>query len=197
METDGKNPVQLTKSDNGMNLRPQILKDGRTIVFERGSEERNKSKLIKISIDGDEGEILFPESPMNDAFPNLSKDGKYLAFTSQSFNRQNLEFKNLFKLSGVKENNIGKIEKEIDMDLGWNYRWSPDNKAITFLGQQGVPNLFNAPLSTPGSSPKQLTNFNSGVILNFDWSRDGKRLIIVRGIINSDLILIKDNAKTT
>ena len=39
---------------------------------------------------------------------------------------------------------------------------------------------------------KPLTDSNSGNIANLLWLRDGKIFFILRGVINSDLVLIKD-----
>ena len=66
-----------------------------------------------------------------------------------------------------------------------------DNKTLAYINFQGVQNLFS--YSMDATKPKQLTNFNTGNILNFNLSNDGKRVFIVRGIVNSDLILIKDS----
>jgi Tol biopolymer transport system component len=32
-----------------------------------------------------------------------------------------------------------------------------------------------------GGAPKPITNFDSGQIFDFDWSRDGKQLALTRG----------------
>jgi hypothetical protein len=37
-----------------------------------------------------------------------------------------------------------------------------------------------------------MTNFADGSIFNFAWSRDGKQLFLVRGAINSDVVLISN-----
>jgi hypothetical protein len=38
-----------------------------------------------------------------------------------------------------------------------------------------------------------MTEFNSGKIMSMNWSADGRKLYIVRGIFNSDLILIRES----
>jgi Tol biopolymer transport system component len=77
--------------------------------------------------------------------------------------------------------------------MGKNFAWSPDGKSLAFINSEGMPNLWNYPLDE--SKPKPLTDFNSSKIVDFSWSSDGKKLFIVRGITNSDLVLIKDNGK--
>jgi len=37
-----------------------------------------------------------------------------------------------------------------------------------------------------------LTNFKTDRIFSFDWSRDGKQLIVARGKLTSDVVLISN-----
>ena len=46
-----------------------------------------------------------------------------------------------------------------------------------------------------GSPGKQLTDFKSGLIRDFDWSFDGKQLAVVRGQRDSDVVLIRNSEK--
>jgi Tol biopolymer transport system component len=68
-------------------------------------------------------------------------------------------------------------------------RWSADGRALTYIDNRGgVSNIWSQPLD--GGPPKQLTGFKSDRILYFDWSRDGKQLACVRGLMTSDVILM-------
>ena len=46
-----------------------------------------------------------------------------------------------------------------------------------------------------GSPGKQLTDFKSEFIRDFDYSSDGKQLAIIRGHQESDVVLIRDSEK--
>ena len=71
------------------------------------------------------------------------------------------------------------------------YRWSPDGQAFVFRKTaQAVSDLWRQPLS--GAAPQQLTNFQSGTIWNFTYSRDRKRIFVSRGTTFVDAVLIKD-----
>jgi TolB protein len=189
-DIDGKNAVQLTRQNSIGDFRPHVLPDNKTVVFERRLDNIMKAKLMKVSIDGGEEQPLFADSQTSDAFPDVSADGRRLAFTTQIFDTKNLTFQSILKIAEVKENGIQPPKETKVENISWNYRWTKDGKTLTYMGNEGVPNIFD--LAVDSGKSKQLTNFNSGIILNFDWSNDGKRLFIVRGIINSDLILIKD-----
>ncbi|MEJ7578632.1 MAG: hypothetical protein WKF74_16670 [Pyrinomonadaceae bacterium] len=70
-------------------------------------------------------------------------------------------------------------------------RWSPGADALAYLdAQQGVSNVWFQPMD--GGRPKRLTNFRTGQIFAYDWSRDGKQLACARGTETRDVILIKD-----
>ncbi|MDQ3908344.1 MAG: hypothetical protein M3268_08355, partial [Acidobacteriota bacterium] len=56
----------------------------------------------------------------------------------------------------------------------------------------GVTNVWRQPVE--GGKPVQLTDFKSGLIFAFDWSRDGKQLLLARGAVTRDAVLIS-NAK--
>ena len=58
------------------------------------------------------------------------------------------------------------------------------------LTRNGVSNIWRQNLA--GGTPKQITNFESGQIFDFDWSRDGKQLALTRGSESSDVILISN-----
>ncbi len=67
--------------------------------------------------------------------------------------------------------------------------WSPDGKGLEhILTQNGSSNIWEQPLD--GSRPRQLTTFGSGRIFDFNWSRDGKRLLLARCEVSSDVVLL-------
>jgi Tol biopolymer transport system component len=70
-------------------------------------------------------------------------------------------------------------------------RWAPEGEAVEYaLTKNGVSNIWQQKLS--GGSPKHIRNFESGLISDFEWSRDGKQLALTRGSESSDVILISN-----
>jgi Tol biopolymer transport system component len=69
--------------------------------------------------------------------------------------------------------------------------WCHDGRGLQYLlTRDGVTNLWEQPLA--GEEPKQLTKFTSGLICDFNWSSDRKRLLLARGDANSDVILLSN-----
>jgi Tol biopolymer transport system component len=69
--------------------------------------------------------------------------------------------------------------------------WSPDGKALIYLETSaGVSNLMRQPLT--GGPPSPLTTFTSDQIFGFAVSSDQKQAVLLRGRVNSDVVLVSD-----
>ena len=176
-DRDGNNPVQLTKEPaDGATISP----DGKWIVYMRLA---NSVTLWKIPIEGGEPVRLTTQTAFS---PEWSPDGKQLACWYQQ------EANGSYKLTIISPDN-GAVVKLFDTDLNSpsRPRWTADGRAlIVAVIRNGVGNLWEQP--TDGSSPKQITNFSSERIYDFDISRDRKQVVLSRGTSSSDVVLITD-----
>src|SRR5262249_11830511 len=69
--------------------------------------------------------------------------------------------------------------------------WTADGQALTYVDSlNGYSNIWSQPLD--GSPPKRLTDFKGDQTLSFDWSPDGKRLALLRGVVVSHIVSISD-----
>jgi Tol biopolymer transport system component len=70
-------------------------------------------------------------------------------------------------------------------------QWSRDGKSLQYLlTRNGATNIWEQHLKE--NNPRQATHFNSGNIFDFSWSVDGKHLLLTRGEISSDVVLIRN-----
>ena len=70
---------------------------------------------------------------------------------------------------------------------------TPDGTAVAYpIRENGVDNVWVQPLN--GSNGKRITAFDSEQILNFRWSPDGRKLCVLRGHTDSDVVLIRDSS---
>ena len=70
-------------------------------------------------------------------------------------------------------------------------RWSPNQRGVQYvLMRNGADNIWEQPLG--GGTPHQITNFTSGRIFSFSWTRDGKQLLLAKGELKSDVVLISN-----
>jgi eukaryotic-like serine/threonine-protein kinase len=79
----------------------------------------------------------------------------------------------------------------VELNTG-GVRFTRDGKALIYaVSEKDVHNLWLQPLD--GSPGRQLTNFTSGGIFDFDWSADGKWLAVLRKQTSSDVVVLREN----
>ncbi|HSK73204.1 MAG TPA: LpqB family beta-propeller domain-containing protein [Pyrinomonadaceae bacterium] len=193
MNTDGSNPAQLTNFQEGPDIHVEITPDSKTVLFARLQSDGGRSNLMKVPIEGGEAEPLLAETETSNQFPRLSPDGKQLAFLSYHYDAKTSEFHTSAKLVGFEDGKVAEKQEKSEINISPHFDWSPDGKSLVYVNRAGVDNLWS--ISVDDRKEKPVTEFNSGIIINFAWSPDSKKLFILRGIFNSDLILIKDNSK--
>ncbi len=196
MNADKTNLVQLTAVSNAMDNQIQIANDGKTVIFIRQKSDGSKASLMKVSIVGGEAQPMFPESGLSEIAPKISPDGKRLAYHTLRYDSQTSDYGRSVKVVGLDGEKVDDSVEPIEINAALEFKWSPDGKSLTYVDRNGIDNLWN--ISLADKKEKPLTNFNSGSITNFMWSLDGKKIFILRGLVNSDLVLIKDsNSKSS
>ena len=179
MDIDGSNQRQLTSGQE--DYWPQVTPDGRWIVF--ASWRSGKQALWKMPIDGGE------PTQLTDKFtywPVISPDGKLIAcgYDEQPGAPPRIA---LISIDG------GDFVKTFDIPVtaAGPFRWSGDGKAVLYRNTRNViTNIWAQPID--GTAPKQLTDNKSDQIFDFDLSRDGKQLVLSRGTVTSDVVLISN-----
>lgn len=191
MDSDGKNPVKLSEEiSEASDFNPVITSDGKTVIFNRSYiGDNHPSVVLRVSVEGGPVVTVCSDAQHSNFGAQISGDGKHLAYTSYDIGA--IERKIL--IASFDGSVAGAIEKSFGSNLVNTVKWSPDGESLTYLSGEGIPNLWKLPLG--GSGPVPLTNFTSGNIFNYSWSSDGKNLLIVRGIVNNNLVLIQDAAR--
>ncbi len=177
MKIDGSEQLQLTHG--GMDRFPEVTPDGKWVFY--GSAISGRFSVCKISVSGGTPTRI-NDGIWTDATP--SPNGKLLAITS--FEEKTGWGESVVPLEGGKPVKVAHLN-------GTRLQWTPDSKSIVYIDvKNGISNLWSQPLK--GGLPRQITNFTSGLIFDFAISRDGKQLILARGSVDSDVIMI-NNAK--
>jgi len=183
MDIDGGNPIQLTHGTG--EDRPACSPDGRWVVYTRletkGSE---RPTLWKVSIDGGAPVQLTDEWTNS---PSVSPDGKLIACTYAEAG--NWEGKlALFPFEGGRP---VKIFSRLPASV-WYVAWTPDGRGLVYPENpdDDASTLWVQPLD--GGPPRRLARFENDQIFGFDWSRDGAQLACVRGLLATNIVLIKD-----
>jgi eukaryotic-like serine/threonine-protein kinase len=70
-------------------------------------------------------------------------------------------------------------------------QFTPDGKAIAYMLTRNLAtNIWKQPLA--GGAPVQITQFPSGRIFAFAWSKDGKQLALLRGQRKTDVVMMSN-----
>jgi Tol biopolymer transport system component len=144
----------------------------------------DQPQLWKVSTSGGEPVQLSDNATiLNSTWPSVSPDGKLIAFRSMDIQKRSASVV-VIPFEGGPSIHI--------LQLGFTpVRWSPDSRSLTYVqGQGNVDNLWSQPVD--GGPPRQITHFDALQIFNFDWSADGKRLALARGLVNTDVIELQD-----
>lgn len=190
---NGANPVQLSDDVDSEDFGPQISADSKTVIFTRATKDGGRSALMSVPLDGGETKPLLPEGTPIQVASRLSFDGRKIAYITISFDEQPVSIDARLTVAGFNGHATEKAEKEIPVTWGQVFDWSPDGKSVVYVSEEGNATIWEYPLDT--GKLRQLTGLNSGNVKGLSWSTDGKKLYIVRGVMNSDLILIKETPK--
>ena len=179
MEADGSNQTQLTSGD--FKDRPRWSPDGKWIVY---TSQGKATGLWKMPAGGGESVRLTDKRVR---FPAISPDGRLISF--ELFDDQTSR-----RVIGVMPFNGGPLVKTLEMTTTtrlWASQWTPDGRALRFVDSNAdTSNIWEQPLD--GGRPRQLTDFQSIILTDFDWSPDGRQLVYARGVTVSDVVLISD-----
>ena len=146
--------------------------------------------LWRLSIDGGTPEKVSDGIAIR---PNVSPDGKLIAFWYND-EQQNSRWRlKVINFEGGATSNIFDVAATVQVQWDTPLHWSPDGNYLVYVDHSGgIDNLWGQPID--GGAPKQLTSFDEGKIFAFGWLKDGG-LVTSRGVITSDVVLIKDSSK--
>jgi len=179
MDAGGGNLKQL--SQDKADSKVECSADGKWVFY---IDIANGYKLNRVSIDGGKPERM-TELPVFRF--DLSPDGKLAAFGT--FPSPSMP-KEVLALMPVDSPQNVKLQELQRPNLS-SIRFTRDGKAVTYnTKDEGADNLWLQPLD--GSPGKQITHFKSEHIIDFNWSFDGKQLGLLRGHVDSDVVLLEE-----
>jgi DNA-binding winged helix-turn-helix (wHTH) protein/Tol biopolymer transport system component len=182
LDSDGTHPRALT---SGTLFSPTCAADGKFVFY---VDLDSPQRIMRVPIDGGTPvEIVkVPGDGVVGAL-DISSDGKFLAFPWEQF--APVPGLHLSVISATEGTPVKSFSSPPGIYEVRCLRWSPDNSSLQYIvTRDGVANLWQQELT--GGPPKQLTKFTSGLIFWFNWSRDGKRLLLARGSLTGDAVLL-------
>jgi dipeptidyl aminopeptidase/acylaminoacyl peptidase len=165
---DGGTPRQLTRGDWNVGARPSGLvggvgfdwtPDGKTIVFDGhqapdADMRYRESYLYAVEVASGAVRRLVARRGLW-SNPNVSPDGRWIAFTGSDSNRMSYKASDLW-IVGIDGSGQRRISGELDRDPQ-GIRWAPDGSGLYFTAQdRGSSNVWFAAAGGAGA-PRQVT----------------------------------------
>jgi serine/threonine protein kinase/Tol biopolymer transport system component len=187
-ERDGPRPKQLTFG-SVESTWPTFSPDSKWIVYQH-AEAGTPYSLWRLPIDGGTPERITDGTAIR---PTFSPDGKLLAFWYNDQQQNSRWMLKVIYVEGGATLNMFEVAPTVQVNWDTPLHWTPDGRYLTYVDHRGgIDNVRGQ--SIDGGAPKQLTNFDDSKIFSFDWMKDGG-LVSSRGVITSDVVLIKDVAR--
>ena len=183
VSTDGGNLTKLTDGED--DEAPSLTPDGRWVVY-NCLEHGSNPYICKVPIEGGQSVRVGDKQLFR---PVVSPDGKW----ALGWYREKPDDK--YQWAIVPLDKSGGDQKARTFDIqdapGVQVRWTPDARALAYVDERdGIGNVWAQPLA--GGKPTQLTNFRSQQIASFNFARDGKTLVLSRGTVSNDVVLISN-----
>ncbi len=139
--------------------------------------------LSKVPVNGGQPQRITDTSATR---PAISPDGRQVAF----FGRDPADGKMKLRVCSI---NGGAAITGFDISLNSysTVRWSSDGRSLLHNSPiRDRSNIYRQPLT--GGEPTAVTHFDDQMILTFDLSPDGTQLILTRGVLTRDAVIISN-----
>jgi eukaryotic-like serine/threonine-protein kinase len=193
VDADGSHPTQLTDGPHDAFFGyPPVCSGNQPWVY----FARNVQTLWRVPLDGSGKAEPIPGSEVPKAFQTgrgmgLSPDGKTLAYLIKYLNPEKEEGTIKIALLDLATLTNPRLLDANDR-ISAGPIFAPDGKSVAYpVRENGVDNIWIQPLD--GTAGHYITHFTSEQIQFFHWSPDGKNLGILRGHIDSDVVLLQES----
>jgi len=172
-DADGNNPRKLADKVINSDCSP----DGKWVLFASGKS------LYRMSVEGGSATEIGAQSPTI-PYGAISPDGKWIAYVYTEGKSTKMTRIAVVPALGGAPKQLFALPGDTE-----GLRWAPTGKGVEYLlTRKGATNVWEQMLT--GGEPRQLTSFTSGRIVDFSWTRDGKTLLLAKGDLTRDVVVI-------
>lgn len=182
VDIDGRNPLQLTNFA-AINAEPSLSPDGKWVFYQTSVDKTQT--IWKTSIEGGQPIQL---THTNSSLPAVAPRGDVFLCQYGEASATSRPKLALVSMNGGEPERLLDLPNVLNVGVA-QIQWDTKGDALIYRDSKNrVDNLWSQMLN--GGPPKQLTDFKSDQIFVFDWSRDGKNLVLARGRSGSDVVMI-------
>ena len=176
---DGSDLKQLTDGIN--NYQASLSPDSKWIVYVSG--DGLGQTLWRIPIEGGLATQLSHNRSTN---PQISPDGKYIAFLESSDSHPQVHVA-IIPFSGGETIRTFELPQRPGPNLARRMRWTPDGKAIIY--KDTMQGLWRQKLDE--KTPQMVSGFENVQLSGLAWSFDGKTLAYTRSANMQEIVLLQ------
>ena len=199
VDLDGSNLKQLTNGHGDQD--PSCSPEGKWVYF----INNNPDRIRRVSIDGgtveDVAGTTIPNTIYGGFATHISPDGSKLAFVLTEASEAMISpgTPSEEKIALVSLDPAAKGARQLitpNPHITGSVHFTPDGKSLAYaVRENGVDNIWVQPID--GGTGHYITKFASEQSRGgFAWSPDGKTLAILRGRLDSDVVLLRDTGAT-
>jgi Tol biopolymer transport system component len=199
VDLDGSNLKQLTTGHGDQD--PSCSPDGKWVYF----INNNPDRIRRVSIDGGAVEDVpgttIPNTIYGGFAAHISPDGSKLAFVLTEASQAMIApgTPSDEKIALVSLDPASKGARQLltpNPHITGSVHFTPDGKSVAYaVRENGIDNVWVQPID--GGPGHYITKFASEQSRgSFAWSPDGKTLAILRGRLDSDVVLLRDTGSS-
>jgi len=194
IDPDGSNPAQLTSGNS--DTAPACSPDGTTVFY----QDADANRIMQVPVEGGTPVAVSGSTIADATFSfqdiGISPDGRTLAVVITLITRREHNAPPQQKIALIPLNaDPNSSARLIDADprISNPPVFSEDGKTLLYaITENGVGNLWAQPVS--GATGHQITHFTSEQMGYYQFSPDGKSLLLHRRHTDRDIVLLRDNA---
>lgn len=177
---DGKNVRPLTEGVE--DIFPNFTPDGQAVIFQRGF----KDKLITLWRVALSDKTLSQITYTHGIHPAISPDGMRIAYYFMDAETDNLwRIRLISAMNGASLGNLSFPRAVNERQM----RWHPNGRYIGQIFYQGEK-IKLLLLPADGSNSRNILDLGKGNVNNFEWTRDGKRIVVSHTTETDDVVFL-------
>jgi serine/threonine protein kinase/Tol biopolymer transport system component len=179
IDADGTHAAQISQANGNW---PAVMPDGSGLLYISRTSGVQSAWMVDL-----QGGSPRQFAPVFSSRPAVSPDGRFVMLTSK--NEKTGAWQTLIVPVGGGPP-VYSLSGDMGQDSFGPIHWTPDGRALAYVDPRSPSNILVRPLD--GGAPRPLTHFTDGrLMMDFEWSHDGKQLALWRAIVTSDIVMLK------